>query len=131
MPSVSPRMNLLVLKSPDVDRAVNFYRLLGLTFDRHQHGSGPWHYSAEVDGFVFEIYPGHVETVQPSGTRLGFQVADLEETLAKLRRSGVKVVQEKLLSPWGLHAVVEDFTGHRVELTEAAANGQSDMVHDE
>jgi predicted enzyme related to lactoylglutathione lyase len=120
MPSLTPRINLLVLKSPDIDRAASFYRLLGLSFERHQHGSGPWHYAADLDGLVFEIYPGQPEGTLPAGTRLGFQVSDLDATLGDLRRHGVKVIQDKSPSPWGLRAVVEDYGGHRVELTQGA-----------
>jgi predicted enzyme related to lactoylglutathione lyase len=121
MPSVSPRMNLLVLKSPDIDRAAAFYRLLGLSLERHQHDSGPWHYAAEANGIVFEIYPGKAEKTVTSDTRLGFEVSDLDEKLGELRRHGVRIVQEKTSGRWGLHAVVEDFAGYRVHLTECEA----------
>lgn len=50
-------INLLVIRSPDIDRAVCFYEVLGLSFEKHAHGNGPLHYACESDGFVFEIYP--------------------------------------------------------------------------
>jgi len=115
-------MNLLVLKSPDIDQTASFYRLLGLCLERHQHDSGPWHYAAQLNGMVFEIYPGKAETNVSSGTRLGFEVNDLDDTLDELRRQGARIVQEKTRSPWGLQAVVEDFVGYRVHLTECASS---------
>ena len=53
----SPRPNLLVIRSADVEQAVKFYEALGLTFLKHRHGSGPEHFACEAEGFVFEIYP--------------------------------------------------------------------------
>jgi catechol 2,3-dioxygenase-like lactoylglutathione lyase family enzyme len=52
-----PRINLIVLRVSDVERAEAFYRLLGFEFTRHAHGAGPEHYSAELNGVVFELYP--------------------------------------------------------------------------
>lgn len=118
MPKHSARMNLLVLKTPDIERAANFYRLIGLSFERHQHGSGPSHYATDLGELVFEIYPGQLERPLSSDTRLGFQVGDLDDTLNDLRRHGVRIIKEKAPSSWGLRAVVEDFAGYRVELTE-------------
>lgn len=57
MYAAPPMLNLVVLRSPDVHRAVRFYRVLGLLFTVERHGSGPEHYAAVVNGFVFEIYP--------------------------------------------------------------------------
>lgn len=53
----SPRLNLVVLRSPDIERARRFYEALGLAFFRHRHGKGAEHYASENGLFVFEIYP--------------------------------------------------------------------------
>ena len=50
-------LNLLVLRSTDIEAARRFYELLGLSFTRHAHGSGPEHYAHEDERGVFEIYP--------------------------------------------------------------------------
>jgi catechol 2,3-dioxygenase-like lactoylglutathione lyase family enzyme len=42
----SPFINLIVIKAADIDRAASFYRLLGFSMEKHQHGSGPLHYCA-------------------------------------------------------------------------------------
>jgi lactoylglutathione lyase len=118
MRSSSPTINLLVLKAPDSDRAASFYQLLGIPMERHQHGSGPSHYCTDLNGLVFEIYPGQSEGDSSGSTRVGFQVHDLDDTLQCLQEHGVNILRQKATSPWGFRAVVEDFAGHRVELIQ-------------
>jgi len=36
-------LNLIVLRSADLDRAAQFYSRLGIVFSRERHGSGPEH----------------------------------------------------------------------------------------
>lgn len=50
-------LNLVVLRSSDVERAVAFHSRLGLQITQQRHGSGPEHYAAELFGGVFELYP--------------------------------------------------------------------------
>lgn len=38
-----PLLNLVVIRSVDLDRAEKFYNALGLLFERHSHGIGPEH----------------------------------------------------------------------------------------
>ncbi|MGH7214438.1 MAG: VOC family protein [Tepidisphaeraceae bacterium] len=57
----TPRVNLVVLRVADIDRAAAFYRLLGFEFSKHAHGTGPQHYACESNGFVFELYPATPE----------------------------------------------------------------------
>jgi lactoylglutathione lyase len=51
-------MTVLVIRTPEVARTVEFLTGLGLTFVEEQHGDGPVHYACEVDGNVLEVYPG-------------------------------------------------------------------------
>ncbi len=115
-----PRLNLTVIRSSDLERAVRFYEAVGLIFTKHTHGSGPLHYAWEGDGQTFEIYsllPGSPATI---GTRIGFAVADVDETVKLLLSAGGLLVAPAKESPWGLRAVVADPDGHRVELTSAS-----------
>lgn len=115
-----PRLNLLVLRVADLDRAVAFYRLLGLRFEKHAHGSGPIHFAAELERFVFELYQATAEQPVSSSTRIGFEVADVVETVATLGAvPGARILSVPTASPWGLRAVVADPDGHRIELVEA------------
>ena len=67
-------LNLVVLRSPDIARAVAFYTQLGFHFTRHRHGSGPEHFAAELPGGVFELYPLAPDGPSTLGTRIGFRV---------------------------------------------------------
>ncbi|MEP4079034.1 VOC family protein [Haloferula sp.] len=111
----SPRMNLVVIRSKNIEASKTFYELVGLTFQRHKHGKGAEHYASELSTFVFEIYP---DSGTPSlGARVGFSVSDVDSIIVTLREAGIEIVAEPKNSPWGRRAVVRDPDGHSVELT--------------
>jgi lactoylglutathione lyase len=112
-------LNLVVLRSPDIDRATAFYSRLGLEFTKHRHGSGPEHFSAELPGSVFELYQLSTDGVSTAGTRIGFQVPSVDAVLAALRDHPNAILTPARDSEWGRRAVVADPDGHRVELLEA------------
>ena len=109
-------LNLLVIRSSDIDRAVEFYKALGLTFEKHNH-TGTAHYASESAGLVFEIYPLGDGAQPTSSTRLGFAVSSVELAIEPLVNLGARIVSPPKSSPWGTRAVVSDFDGHKVELT--------------
>lgn len=113
---VLPVLNLVVIRSRDLEKAQVFYEAIGLSFERHQHGSGPIHLACERDGLVFEIYPTKKEGVIE--VRLGFMVRSLDGVLEGIANAGGNIVQTAEESPWGRRAVVEDPDGHKVELVE-------------
>jgi predicted enzyme related to lactoylglutathione lyase len=113
-----PQMNLVVIRSKDLDRAKEFYEQIGLTFQRHAHGGGPEHLACEMSSFVFEIYPladGHPST---ESTRIGFAVPNVDGLMGRLAASGATIQRQPKDSPWGRRAVVRDFDNHLVELTQ-------------
>lgn len=116
MPAHPPRLNLIVLRSPDIERAATFYRMLGLRFMKHSHGSGPEHFSAEVDGVVFELYPMTEDQPACTSVRVGFKVDDVDALLPPLVQVGAVVVSPPRDGEWGRRAVVRDLDGHTVEL---------------
>lgn len=113
-----PRLNLVVIRSRDMDRSAQFYASLGLQLERHRHGTGPDHFASEEEGRVFEIYPRQDETDSTAGVRVGFQVVAVHAIVQRLEEEGARVLSAPKSSPWGRRAVVEDPDGHRVELTE-------------
>lgn len=111
-------LNLVVIRSPDMDRSVQFYKLLGLDFIKHRHGSGPEHCSCELGAVVLEIYPRQTDTDSTNSTRIGFQVLSVDTIVAELMKQRVKIISPPKDSSWGRRAVVVDPDGHCVELTE-------------
>ncbi len=52
------QISLLVLYCSDLPSCHDFYRNLGLAFERERHGAGPEHYAAVLaGGAVLELYP--------------------------------------------------------------------------
>jgi len=77
-------LNLIVLRSPDLARAAEFYSRLGLHFTRHQHGSGLGHFAAELGSSLFELYPLSPAGPSTLGTCIGFSVPSLDSAIAAL-----------------------------------------------
>jgi lactoylglutathione lyase len=116
MQAKPPVVNLLVIRSPDIHRAVEFYRQMGMEFDLHSHGNGPQHYASTVAGFVFEIYPGKTGHNDTTSTRIGFSVDDVDAVVESLRSIHATIVKDPTDTEWGRRAVAKDFDGHTVEL---------------
>ena len=126
-----PVPSLLVIRSRDMERAVTFYRQLGLPFDRHAHGQGPQHYVSNIFGFVFEIYPQRNSDDTTKNTRLGFSVEDVDRVITLLREIDATVLTEPTDTEWGRRAVVKDFDGHTVELVSATTHEVRKLLNDE
>lgn len=110
-------LNLVVIRSTNLESSRHFYELLGLEFVRHRHGQGAEHLSADLNGVVFEIYPAQNDSSLSSQTRIGFKVTNLEVTSKLIIERGLgRIVSAIKPSPWGLRMVVEDPDGHKVEL---------------
>ena len=117
MPEIT--VNLVVLRTSDIKRAVAFYTNLGLRFTQHRHGSGLEHFAAEFPGGVFELYPLSSNEKSSLGARIGFRVPSLEAAISALSAFPGSVVSPPKDSEWGRRAVVSDPDGHRVELVES------------
>ena len=114
------RFNLVVLRVTDIDRSAAFYGLLGMTFEKHAHGSGPLHCGAELAGIVFELYPSSADQPVSTSTRIGFAVEDVDEMVRRLGSfDGARIISAAKDSEWGRRGVVADPDGHRVELVRA------------
>ena len=111
-------LNLVVLRTSDVQQSVAFYNALGMTFEVERHGTGPEHFSCDVHGVVLEIYPASAQRPAEASTRLGFRVANVGESVEQCVAAGGAIVSAMATSPWGLRAVVADPDGRAVELTE-------------
>src|SRR3954463_12715596 len=101
-----PALNLVVVRSTDVERAHHFYAAMGLLMSRESHGSGPGHYVSVVCGLVFEIYPLAAGQPPTTGTRLGFQVDSVDEVVPMLVQAGGSVASGPRDITGGRHAIV-------------------------
>jgi predicted enzyme related to lactoylglutathione lyase len=98
-------------------RLKDFYGLLGLQFDYHRHGSGPYHYSTVDGDTTIEIYPPAKGQVSPDPhLRLGFSVAHFDELVDTLQRQNVHFVTLPQQTEFGFMAVVTDPDGRKIEL---------------
>lgn len=113
------KINLIVLKTHQLIELCAFYRLFDLSFEYHQHGQGPFHYSTDIGGIVFEIYPlpKYIEEADIT-TRLGFEVENLEQLIEKLLEIGVRIVSMPQVTAYGYRAIVEDPDGRKIELLQ-------------
>jgi lactoylglutathione lyase len=108
-------LNLLVLRSADMDKTRRFYELLGHQFVRHSHGSGPEHFAHEDDRGVLEIYPVKAGE-KADNVGLGFAVSDLQAMHQRVAECQPGPIRE---NEWGCSFVVRDPDGRRVEIKRA------------
>lgn len=105
------------LQPSDVDRAVEFFELLG--FERVESPPTLAEYTwLDRGGTQVHLMPEEYPTVAPRG-HLAVVVPDFEPTLGRLREHGFEV--ERRREHWGApraHAIAPG--GHRVELMAAA-----------
>lgn len=109
-------LNLVVLRSSNPASLADFYSQLGLVFQQEQHGNGPAHFAAEMEGSVLEIYPRRAEGASTSGIRLGLTVPHLSDLIETLGDA----VHSQRSTEHGLQAVIVDPEGHVLELTQGA-----------
>lgn len=65
------KLTLLVIRCRNLELSRLFYEGLDLRFIQEKHGKGPKHYSTEIDGVVFELYPDEDKHITEL-VRLGF-----------------------------------------------------------
>lgn len=110
-------LRLIVIRTPDPQRLADFYALLGLTFEYHQHGNSPFHYGATVSTALLEIYPLTKSQPEPDKhLRLGFSIDDFEHRIAGLKQQQVPFATEPLQTEFGYMAVIIDPDGRKIEL---------------
>lgn len=110
------KVKLIVIRTKEPQKLADFYSLLGLTFDYHKHGTSPYHYSAIIDGTVFEIYPlTKNQTKADKHLRLGFELDNFEEIIELLRNQGL-LLSEPIQTDFGILALATDPDERKIEL---------------
>src|SRR5436190_15404325 len=115
MEPITRALNLVVLRSFDIERAVAFYSKLGLEFTRHRHGAGVEHYSAELADLVFELYPQSGDGPSSIGTRIGFSVTSVDEAFQALADYPMVVMSGPIDYVWGRLDIEVDLAGNRIQ----------------
>lgn len=111
-------LNLIVIRSLDIEKSRTFYEQIGLNFQPEQHGKGPVHYASVLkNDIVFEIYPSQKDVLEDE-SRLGFKVDNLDQLIEALEVQNIEVLQKAKKTAWGYRAVVKDPDGRKVELVE-------------
>lgn len=115
-------LGALVLFSASIERAVAFYRAIGVQLETEQHDEGPPHYACELGNAHFALFPAPMGAAPVYGaggcTFPGFVVESVAESVNAVRALGAAVRQEAEQYPWGLRAVIEDPDGRPVEVYE-------------
>lgn len=110
---------LLVIHANDMQKSVEFYRSLGLRFERHSHPPCGVHF-ATVDGnCVFEICQRRQDRPPHSPITFGFNVSSVEDAVNEARASGGTVKREPHGAEWGRSATLADPDGNCVLLMES------------
>jgi len=110
------KLNLVVIRTSNLEVLKNQYELLGLNFTYHKHGNGPYHYSATDGKFTFEIYPLTKSMREANHTlRLGFEV-NLTEVLSNIKNTDWVLLSDIQETSWGQIAIIQDMDGRKIEL---------------
>ncbi|NME72936.1 glyoxalase/bleomycin resistance/extradiol dioxygenase family protein [Flammeovirga aprica] len=110
-------INLLVIRTKEPSLLKAQYEMLGFDFDYHQHGNGPYHYAAEKNGFVFEIYPLTKSMEKADNSiRIGFDINDLEVKMMEIENSNWIIKSKLKETEWGMISVLQDLDGRKIEL---------------
>ncbi|NOQ73617.1 MAG: glyoxalase/bleomycin resistance/extradiol dioxygenase family protein [Crocinitomix sp.] len=111
------QINLLVIRSKNPADLAQQYEQLGMEFSYHKHGNGPYHYAAEFNGQVFEIYPITAEeSTNETRIRLGFEVENIEDIMELLSNTNWIIIKSINISEYGRIAVIQDLDGRKIEL---------------
>ena len=110
-------LTLLVIRSAIPEQLAEFYKRLGMTFEYHRHGNGPYHYSGHIGPTLLEIYPLAKEQVKPDkNLRLGLAVDSFDAVIVELKAQAITFLQAPTLTEWGLMAIIADPEGRKIEL---------------
>ncbi|MFK7980067.1 MAG: TonB family protein [Saprospiraceae bacterium] len=113
------KIKLIVVRTKDIELLANFYQKLGIQFQYHRHGKGPFHYSADLEGTIFEIYPLLKNQAQADHTlRLGLEVEKLDALIPTLEKANIKILKAPTFAEFGYFAIIQDLDGRKIELKE-------------
>ena len=109
-------LTLLVIRSEIPEKLAEFYAHLGINFEHHRHGNGPYHYSGYIGPTLLEIYPlVKSQDRADINLRLGLAIESFDAIVETLNAIN-PLFQPPKLTEWGVMAVVADPEGRKIEL---------------
>jgi catechol 2,3-dioxygenase-like lactoylglutathione lyase family enzyme len=134
VPGTKLSFNHAMIYSPDVSRAIGFYRdLMGFKLIedfRHENKSVYARMRAPGGDGTIAIHqsaPG--ASVASDGVRLYFEIRELDEFCRKLQQKNFYITQMPRMMPWGWrHAYLNDPDGHELSLYWAGENRMKKTV---
>lgn len=111
------KLKLIVIKTENIHKTVEFYKMLNLSFDYHKHNNSPYHYTTTIDKTILEIYPlpKNKEYIN-NNLRLGFQIKNFNKTIKKLKENNINFLLKPQKTEFGYLAIVKDYDNNKIEL---------------
>jgi predicted enzyme related to lactoylglutathione lyase len=109
------------LKARDPERLYQWYeKHLGIKREPHGSVSFRWRDDSDDGVTAFAFFPKDTKYFGPSGAEfmLNFRVADLDDLLSRLQRSGVEIDPKREAADYGRFAWIFDPEGNKIELWE-------------
>jgi predicted enzyme related to lactoylglutathione lyase len=114
----------IVLFAGDSGRAAAFYTALGVPLEAEDHGDGPEHLAADLNGIHFAIFQadgvmGRAPERRHAGSDFpGFYVVSLDDVVGALRALGSSILTDHERRPRGCRAIAVDPDGRAVEINQ-------------
>lgn len=121
-------LNFITLYAAQLDRIIDIYAALGLSFKIEQHGNGPVHFSYSTRDIIIEIYPAG-EHAAAESIMLGFTVKNLKSVKDLLLERGVTVLKDIDIANGTTRMILQDMDGRRIFISEDAARAGSPDGH--
>ncbi len=122
-PSNNLGVDLIVIRSDNMEKAAEFYAALGLSLIRHSHPPCGEHFSSTGSGCVFEICARRENQAPTTSVVLGFKVADLDLAVQAALQHGGTLRRAPEVAEWGRMATIRDLDGHTVILRQELPPG--------
>lgn len=115
----------IVLLANDAERSAAFYSALGIPLESEDHGDGPAHLAADLNGVHVAVFQGSSHPIsrapgwrEAGSTFPGFYVDSLDSVVDALRAINTSILVEHEQRPWGCRVVAEDPDGRAVEINQ-------------
>jgi lactoylglutathione lyase len=115
----------IVLFAGDAERTAAFYNAVGVPLEAEDHGDGPEHLAADLNGVHFAVYQAPDDTTSRAAEwrhagsdSPGFYVESLDDAVSALRTLGSSILTDHEQRPWGCRAIAEDPDGRAVEINQ-------------